>query len=184
MSPSTIQSAAIALSRGRWQVDTAASRVAFLARGMWGLAPVRGRFDGVDGNLDVDDRGNASGELLIQVRTLRTGVNIRDRHLLGADFFDHARHPMLRFRLQGVDLMAGGKATITGELVIRDRVVPLALVGSVRGTADKSAAEVSVAAPLDREAVGMGRSPLGMIRGPVEVDVTVVLRPVSQDGLR
>jgi polyisoprenoid-binding protein YceI len=182
MSTSTIDVAGIPLAGGRWLVDPTASRVGFRARGMWGLAPVRGQFDQLDGSLDVDGRSQACGELRLQVGSLHTGLKLRDRHLLSRDFFDAGRYPELRFRLQGVQGLPGAEVRLTGELVVRDRVVPLTLVGSVRPRS--GGVGIAVTATLDREAIGMGRSPLGMIRGPVDVDVTVVLRRSGQEGAR
>ena len=69
------------LPTGDWSVVPADSKVGFVARIVFGLIPVRGRYSGFAGKLHVDGAGNASGELSIDAATVATGIKIRDAHL-------------------------------------------------------------------------------------------------------
>jgi hypothetical protein len=59
----TTEAHPIPLSPGDWRVDPARSELGFLTRIIFGLAAVRGRYSGFDGELHIDGAGNASGVL-------------------------------------------------------------------------------------------------------------------------
>lgn len=123
------------LSPGDWQVDPARSELGFLTR-MLGFIPVRGRYTGYEGELHVDDAGNASGTLRVEAETISTGIKKRDTHLRSKDFFRVDVHPHMTFELTGLTPSSDGTVTLTGTLHIRDRAqaintpASVALVGS------------------------------------------------------
>jgi polyisoprenoid-binding protein YceI len=113
------------LQAGDWRVAPADSQLGFLTRIMFGLMPVRGRYSAYEGELHVDDAGNASGVLQVQAETISTGIKKRDKHLRSTDFFAVERHPHLRFELASLVPSADGAATLTGTLQIRDQALAI-----------------------------------------------------------
>jgi polyisoprenoid-binding protein YceI len=159
----------------RWRVDSAHSSVTFSARGFWGSVAVTGSFAGPVGAATVHQDGRISGELVIAAATLSTGLALRDRHLRGRDFFDVERYPEIRFAPDRL-IVAGGRIMVCGELAVRDRIAELELPVEL---AEEPGGRLALTAHavLDREPLGLGHSPLGMIRGPADVGIDLVLTP-------
>jgi polyisoprenoid-binding protein YceI len=126
----TTQAHPIPLSSGDWRVAPARSELGFLTR-ILGLIPVRGRYSGFDGELHIDDAGNASGVLRVEAETISTGIKKRDAHLRATDFFAVEQHPHMTFDLTGLTPNADGGVTVTGTLHIRDRALPINTPASV-----------------------------------------------------
>jgi polyisoprenoid-binding protein YceI len=149
--------------------------VAFSARGFWGLVPVTGSFAAPTGAAIVDRYGLLSGALVIPAATLSTGLALRDRHLRGHAFFDVERYPEIKFVVDRLNSSRKGHM-VSGVLTVRDRSVELDLPVEV---VERGAGELVLAgrAVIQREPLGLGHSPLGMIRGPAEVGVDLVLTP-------
>lgn len=82
----------------RWAIDTAHSSVDFVARHMM-LSKVRGTFTDWNGAIDVnlEDPAMSSVTATIVVASIETRDRKRDTHLLSADFFDAALHPLITF---------------------------------------------------------------------------------------
>ena len=125
----------IPLSPGDWHVDPERSEVGFLTR-ILGLIPVRGRYSGFDGEIHIDEAGNASGTLRVEGESIGTGIQKRDTHLRSKDFFHVDVHPHTTFELTGLTPNSDGTVTLAGTLHIRDRALAIntpasvALVGS------------------------------------------------------
>ena len=78
---------------GTWKIDPAHTDVSFSAKHMM-ITTVRGKFDRVEGTLELDeDRPTRSrGEIRVGAASLSTGFDARDQHLRSADFFDAENH--------------------------------------------------------------------------------------------
>lgn len=156
-----------------WRIDPARSSASFRARGFWGAVPVRGEFRDLSGSARLRRDGRLGGELVIRTRTLDTGIALRDLHLRSRSFFHVRRYPEIRFI--GDKVVSGeGGAVIHGRLCVRDRIVRLALPAQVTEE-DPRRVKVTAEVALDRAALGVGHSPLGIVRGPAEVRVQIVL---------
>src|SRR4026208_1085988 len=78
-------------------VDSGNTRVRFSVR-WFGLIHVRGTFPGVRGTLEVPGNGGQPNvSIVVESRSVRTGISLRDRHLRGLRFLDSDRHPVIRF---------------------------------------------------------------------------------------
>ena len=178
--------------RERWAVESAQSSVTFSARGFWGLARTTGSFSGISGTAELGAGGRFSGELVISAATLSTGLAVRDHHLRGRDFFNVERYPEIRFSADRL-IASGGRYVVRGQLSLRDRVAALELPVELSEQPGERLA-LTAQTVLEREPLGLGRSPLGMIRGPAEVRVDLLLSPSDRgpaespnsadDGLR
>jgi polyisoprenoid-binding protein YceI len=115
----------IPIPAGDWHVVPARSEIGFRTRAVFGLIPVRGRYSGYAGELEIDAAGSASGGLRIDAATISTGIKKRDAHLRSHDFFAVDEHPRLEFELASLAPDADRDLTMTGTLHIRDRAVPV-----------------------------------------------------------
>jgi polyisoprenoid-binding protein YceI len=120
------------LSPGDWRVVPARSELGFATR-ILRLIPVRGRYSGFDGELHIDDAGNARGVLRVDAETISTGIKRRDSHLRSSDFFAVERHPHMTFELTALTPGADGGLTLAGTLQIRDRALAINTPASVAG---------------------------------------------------
>jgi polyisoprenoid-binding protein YceI len=159
---------------GTWNVDPSAGELTFKARGMFGLATVRGTFSRYEGQLETTERGS-TGELRIAAESLDTRNATRDKHLRSADFFDAERHPTVAFTLSEISGSGLDGAEMRGELRIRENRLAISAPVQVERLEDdrvRLSADISV----DRAAAGVGWNRLGMIRGDAHLRAVIVLQ--------
>jgi polyisoprenoid-binding protein YceI len=161
-----------AIPPGSWEIEPNAGHLRFQARGMFGLATVKGTFGTYDGEL-VADHAGASGELRIHASALDTGNNKRDTHLRSPDFFDVETHPTVTFTLTDIAATVDGALQAAGTLKIRDNTLALTTPLTVEIQGDKLHLRTTIS--VDRAAAGLGWSKMGMIKGPAHLDAHVVL---------
>jgi len=124
---------AVALGLLDWNVDPAHTEVNFSVRHFF--TPVSGSFTDyqVDLQFDPADPAASSVSAVIQVASIRTGVDARDQHLMSGDFFEAERYPQITFRSSGVRSVGEGQMIATGELTIKDTAqtveLPIRLLG-------------------------------------------------------
>jgi polyisoprenoid-binding protein YceI len=163
------------LAGTRWRLDPSGSSAEFRVPNVWGLGSVRGRFQRLDGWLEVDDDRGWRMELTLDAASLDTGNRRRDRHLRSADFFDVEHHPEVRFRSRSVNHRGGGRLHVEGELESageRARLQAEVTVEHADGRLDLDAS-----ATVDQRQLGMTFSPLGVIGTPTALSVHARLRP-------
>lgn len=112
---------ASSLGAVEWEVDRSHSAAHFSVKHMM-VSTVRGSFDDVSGTLNFDPESPDDASMLIEIQaaSIDTGVEGRDNHLKGADFFEVERFPTLRFVSTKVEKVADGEYLLTGNLTIRD----------------------------------------------------------------
>ena len=105
----------------KWNIDTTHTNAEFVVTHMM-FSKVRGKFDDVQGviNFDPNNPAESSVQASIKTATVNTGVTDRDNHLRSADFFDVENFPDLTFKSTSVSTSDEKKATIKGDLTIRD----------------------------------------------------------------
>jgi len=83
--------------------DNGGSRVQFLSEAP--LETITGVTSKVKGELTVDLQRPARtrGRVVVDVASLRTGIELRDEHLRGSTWLDSARYPEAIFEITGVD---------------------------------------------------------------------------------
>ncbi|MEV2251724.1 YceI family protein [Streptomyces sp. NPDC050147] len=113
---------------GEWTIDRPHSRIGFSVRHAM-VTTVRGAFGDYDSTLYFDGaRPSASrAEIVIRVDSVDTGVEQRDAHLVGRDFFDARRHPEMSFRSTSTVHEGGETFRMAGELTIRGVARPVEL---------------------------------------------------------
>jgi polyisoprenoid-binding protein YceI len=102
----------------RFRIQPEASEITFRATSR--LMNAEGHFSRFSGDvvMDPDVPTSAKIALTIDAASLDTGIDMRDRHLRSADFFDVERYPTISF--QSVRVESGGRrATVLGRLTLR-----------------------------------------------------------------
>lgn len=121
---------------GEWTIDRPHSRIGFSVRHAM-VTTVRGAFTDYDSALYFDGAqpSRSRAELVIRIASVDTGVEQRDAHLIGTDFFDAHRYPEMMFRSTSTIHEGAENFRMTGDLTIRDITRPvelqLAYLGSV-----------------------------------------------------
>ncbi|GAA2568755.1 MULTISPECIES: YceI family protein [Streptomyces] len=113
---------------GPWTIDRPHSRIGFSVRHAM-VTTVRGAFTDYDSTLYFDGArpSESRAELVIRVASVDTGVEQRDAHLVGRDFFDARRYPEMTFRSTSTVHEGGERFRMTGNLTIRDVTRPVDL---------------------------------------------------------
>jgi polyisoprenoid-binding protein YceI len=114
---------------GQWHVDPTHSSLEFIARYAV-FTRVHGRFTAFSGAVLLDplDLASTRIEVEIDAGSVDTALPARDAHLRSDEFFDVQRHPTIAFRGEGATVLAAGRYTVHGELVIRGVAQPVRLV--------------------------------------------------------
>jgi polyisoprenoid-binding protein YceI len=163
------------LAGTRWRLDPSGSSAEFRVPNVWGLTTVKGRFERLDGWLEVDDDHRWRMELILDAASLDTGNHRRDRHLRSADFFDVQPHPEVRFRSSSVKDHGGRRLRVAGELEAAGERAPLQVEVTVEHADGRL--DLDAAATVDQRELGMTFSPLGAVRTPTALSVHARLRP-------
>ena len=162
------------LAGTRWRLDPSGSSAEFRVPALWGLTSVKGRFQRLDGWLEVDGDHQWRMELTVDAASLDTGNPKRDRHLRSADFFDVEPHPEVRFRSSSVNDHGGGRLHVEGELEAAGERARLQVEVSVEDADGRL--DLDAAATVDQRQLGMTFSPLRMIRMPTVLSVHASVR--------
>ncbi len=123
-----------AMSPG-WPIDPAHSRVTFTVT-KWGFAEVEGRFLDFGGTLfyDAARPERSRVDWRVRIASVETGAANRDKALQGADYFDTAHHPEMRFVSEHVKPLQAGAIEVQGLLTIRGTTRPLTIRVACGGT--------------------------------------------------
>lgn len=120
---------------GTWYVEPNHGVANFSARHL-GLSKVRGRFNTVEGTLELaDDLERSSIEIQIDAASINTNNADRDGHLKSADFLDADNHPHLTFTSTRIGRSSDEQWTVEGDLTIRETTRPVTLEVEYLGTA-------------------------------------------------
>jgi polyisoprenoid-binding protein YceI len=104
-----------------WSLDPHHTSVSFSAKHL-GVATVRGRFDQVTADLDLNDPNDPTtgkGTVTVKAASITTGSEQRDGHLKSADFLDVEKYPDIVFTLKKV-IKKGDQYEVVGDLKIKD----------------------------------------------------------------
>jgi polyisoprenoid-binding protein YceI len=161
----------------RWRLDPAASSAEFRVPHFWGLVTVKGRFEHLDGWLEIEEDGRRRITLTIDASSLRTGSRKRDKHLRSATFFDTQNHPEVRFRSTSVSDAGENRLRVEGELEVAGERVPLRLDPTARRT--DAQLDIEAETTVDQRLLGMTWSPVEMTKTPTTLTVHARLRRES-----
>ncbi len=135
-----------------WGVDKAESAIVF--SGVHAGSPFEGRFEDWTANIEFDPEAPQNAVVLVTVETAsaKTGTDLYDGTLTGADWFNVESFPQARFEAMGAEPDGAGGYTLKGTLTIRENSAPVALTFKADET--KAAADATVT--LQRLDFGLG----------------------------
>ncbi len=144
-----------------FEVEPKHSTIGFEVPIMGGITKVSGKFSRFEATIDykADEVERSSVDVRIQTASIDTGIELRDKHLRSADFFDAATHPYITFRSRSVENKGGDSLEVTGEFsmhgVAHELTLP-AVVRLVETPAGSTVLTMSLTAEIDRLAFGVG----------------------------
>ena len=117
----TLGSAATSTQAQTWNLDKSHSKVKFSVSHML-ISEVEGKFKMYDGKITStkDDFSDATIEFNIDVNSIDTDDENRDKHLKGDDFFNAEKFPNITFKGKSMKKVSGKNYKLTGELTMRD----------------------------------------------------------------
>jgi polyisoprenoid-binding protein YceI len=114
-------------STSRWALDPENSSVGFVCKHV--LTNVRGMFSKPSGTVMLDEAtpANSRVDVSIAVNGITTGVEERDTHLKGPDFFDTARYPVITFTSTSFRKSSATTYSVSGDLTMHGVTRPVTL---------------------------------------------------------
>jgi polyisoprenoid-binding protein YceI len=86
------------------------------------------RFNKTTGNVMFDrEAKTGSADIVIDMKSVDTGLKVFDEHIQAADFFDTARYPTATFKSTRVNFEDDKPSTIEGNLTIKGITKPVVL---------------------------------------------------------
>lgn len=86
------------------------------------------RFDTSSGKIVLDRAAHTgSVDVSIDAKSVNTGYPLFNQHIQGEDFFDTARHPVIRFKSTGVKFDGDKPVAVEGDLTIKGVTRPVTL---------------------------------------------------------
>lgn len=115
-----------------WQVKEDDYVVKFSAKG------ASGTLKGLKGTIEFDSLNLADSkfDVTVEVNTISTGMGLKNRHALAADFLDAERYPTIRFASHTVTPMENGFVA-NGNLTIKDVTRKIAIPFAFDGSGDE-----------------------------------------------
>ncbi len=120
-----------------WQFDAAHSTVGFKVSHLV-ISSTTGKFTKFSGSVEFDGKSFEEGkvEVSIDVASIDTDNEDRDKHLLAPEFFDAEKYPEMRFVSKKITNVKGDEFKIVGDLTIRDVTREVVLDAEFRGSAE------------------------------------------------
>ncbi|WP_328536714.1 YceI family protein [Streptomyces sp. NBC_00344] len=128
MNPAPATAAIPGYQIGTWKADPVHSGIAFSVRQL-GFSKVPGRFTGYDITIvTAEDPLGSSATATIDLASIDTGNDRRDKHLRSAAYFETEKYPTMNYRSTGIRRTGNGWV-IDGELTFHGvtRQVPMAV---------------------------------------------------------
>lgn len=159
-------------------IDATHSEISFKIRHL--LAKTSGRFTKFAGAVVIDEKDlkKSSVEVTIEVSSINTDNENRDKHLRTADFFDVEKFPKITFKSTAVREVEKGKLEITGDFTMRgvtkQITFPITNAGTQAGPRPGSvvAGFIDGALKLNRNDFGI-KYGAGMLGDDVEISLNI-----------
>lgn len=160
---------------GKWNVDPAHSFVKFSVEHMV-ISEVEGNFKTFNGSVDAPaaDFNNAKINFTVDVNSINTDNEGRDKHLKSDDFFNAEKYPQMTFVSTSFKKIKGNIYSAEGNLTIRDvtRKVKFAVIygGVVKDPWGNIKAGFKAAGSINRKEYGLKWSAVTEAGGAVVGD--------------
>jgi len=109
----------------KWALDPENSSVQFVCKHV--LTKVRGMLPKPSGTVVLDEGtpANSKVDVTVDVSSITTGVEERDTHLKGPDFFDAAKYPAITLVSTGFTKSSATSYSVTGNLTMHGVTKPV-----------------------------------------------------------
>ncbi|WP_415328912.1 YceI family protein [Chryseobacterium sp. MMS23-Vi53] len=167
-----------------WVVDPMHSSVNFNIKHM-GISFVQGRFDKFDGKAAIKGNTIENGDLnvTVDVNTINTGVEMRDKHLKSADFFESEKYPNMSFESTSIKKDKNNSYILKGKLTIKDVTkeitVPLIFGGITKNQQGKEVMGIQTTFKVNRLDYNIKYDPTGAGVAK-DVDVNLYFELIKQ----
>ena len=147
---------------GVYEIDSVHSSLGFAVKHL-GVSTTRGSFNNSAGSIkfDKDDYSSFSVDVTIQVDSINTHNEARDKHLKSPDFFDAATYPTITFKSNRLEKRGEG-AVIVGDLTMRDvtkqLTIPVTLSGPVKSPMGGEVIGIAAQITINRQDYGISWS--------------------------
>jgi polyisoprenoid-binding protein YceI len=110
-----------AFAQTNWKLDNSHSSVKFSVEHLK-VSETEGNFKGFDGTLSSKNADFSDAEIsfTVDVKTINTDNDMRDKHLQSDDFFNAEKFPQMKFKSTSFKKVSGNKYVLEGDLTIRD----------------------------------------------------------------
>lgn len=127
--------AAFVPAQSEWKFDKVHSGVTFSVRHMV-ISEVSGNFKDFSVVLksEKEDFSDATVEGTIQVASISTDNDYRDKHLKSDDFFNAEKFPEIKFKSTKFEKLGDNRYKITGDLTMRDVTKKMTFDAVLNGT--------------------------------------------------
>src|SRR5438445_13181908 len=112
----------------KYEVDKAHTTVGFTAKHL-AVSTVRGQFNKFDASFEgpEDDPTEITGQIRIEVASVDTRTEMRDKHLRAADLFEAEKYAYITLKLNRVAPGDDEKSRVHSQLTIKDVTQQLVL---------------------------------------------------------
>ena len=118
---------------GTWAVDPVHSSIRFdVVDTDSMMKSISGRFTDFEGTVEGGEEQSARG--IVRTPSVLTDNEQRDAHLRSNDLLGTDRFPEIRFASSGIEHVDGSRHTISGELTIKEVVIPVELEAKFQAT--------------------------------------------------
>src|ERR1700730_10540071 len=121
----------------KWVVDKTHSNVKFAVTHLV-ISEVEGYFKIFDGSMETNkpDFSDAKISFSVDINSINTDNENRDKHLKSDDFFNAEKFPQMKFESTAFTPLGNNKYKLTGNLTIRDVTKPVTFDVTYGGTAN------------------------------------------------
>lgn len=126
--------AATVSAQTKWEIDKAHSKVGFSVTHMV-ISEVDGFFNNFQADITTTgtDFSTAKINFTVDVNSITTDNEARDKHLKSDDFFNAEKFPQIKFVGKSINKVGDNKYKITGDFTIRDVTKEITLDATLNG---------------------------------------------------
>ncbi len=112
----------------KWSIDPTHSEIHFKVKHLM-INKVTGSFNKFEGSIETpnEDFNQAKVSFSADIVSIDTGMEMRDSHLKGAEFFNAEKYPQLRFESTSMEKIGDVIYLLKGNITILDTTLPIQL---------------------------------------------------------
>ncbi len=143
-----------------WKLDKAHTKIHFVTKYLV-ISDVEGEFKSFDGTFTSSkaDWSDLKADLSVDVSSISTENEMRDKHLKSDDFFNAEKFPTITFKSKNIKSLGNNKYVLVGDLTIRDVTkaveIPVVYGGTVSDPWGNVKAGFKATGSLDRKDYGL-----------------------------